>query len=67
MLFAWNTTVKTLENFWGKSEKENIHSQTTAGKEDGIKNQREGKQEKEMEGNGVNNIGEQHFCDAYVV
>lgn len=53
-----------MENFSGKSEKENIHSQTIVGKEDGIKNQSEGKQKKEMEGN---NIGEQHFCDAYVV
>ncbi|CAH3041031.1 unnamed protein product [Pocillopora meandrina] len=39
-----------------KSEKENLLSQTIVGEEDDIKNQSKGKQEKEMEGNGVNNI-----------
>ena len=49
---------KTLTNFQRKSEKENLLSQTIVGEEDDIKNQSKGKQEKEMEGNGVNNIGE---------
>nr|XP_058971698.1 uncharacterized protein LOC131798044 [Pocillopora verrucosa] len=39
-----------------KSEKENIQRQAIVGEEDGVKNLSEGKQEKEVKRNGVNNI-----------
>ena len=51
-----------MENFSGKSEKENIHSQTIVGKEDGIKNQVKRNKKRRWKGiTYVSNISVMHM------